>query len=84
MRNSLLIRIWHLLQRSENKKLALLWDKAEPVSLAELKVRFADLARNELKYRGDQPSVDCEELTFEELWRIFESLEDLEECPIIS
>ena len=80
--SSLFNALW-LLTRSENKKLALLWDKAEPVSLEELKAKFADLARGELGYKAGQATLASEEVTFEELWRIFESLEELEDWPVI-
>lgn len=82
MRYSLLLRALRLLSGSKNNKIAL-WDRAEPISLDELKAKFTELARNELACKSDLPTVDSESLTFEELWRIFESLEDLEDYPII-
>jgi len=84
MRQSLLTRISHLLDRSKRRKLALLWDKAEPVSTEELKTMFTELARKELIYKPDQRVVDSDSLNFDELWQIFESLEDLDDCPVIS
>lgn len=83
MRHSSLFNALWFLTRSENKKLALLWDKAEPVSLEELKAKFADLARSELGFKAGQVTLASEEVTFEELWRIFESLEELEDWPVI-
>ena len=81
MRHSLVINALLRLKRSGNKNMAL-WEKAEPISLDELRVRFAALARSE--FASKPVGSEVEELTFEELWRIFESLEDIEDCPIIS
>lgn len=84
MHYSSLNNILHILiNRSKNKKLALLWDQAEPITLEELKAKFAALARNEIASENDIACADAEKLTFEELWKIFESLEDLEDYPLI-
>lgn len=83
MRHSSLFNALRFLTYTKNKKLARLWDKAEPVSLEELKIKFADLARSELGYKVGQATLVSEEVTFEELWRIFESLEELEDWPVI-
>ncbi len=82
MRHSSLIHALFNSKRTGNKNLAL-WDKAEPISLEEIKARFASIARNEFAYKADHPVLGAEELTFEELWKIFESLEDLDDCPVV-
>jgi len=83
MRHSSLFNALRFLTYAKNKKLARLWDKAEPVSLEELKAKFADLACGELGYKAGQAALASENVTFEELWRIFESLEELEDWPVI-
>lgn len=75
--------IFRTLKSSKNKKLALLWDQAEPITLEELKAKFAVFPRNEIASENDVAFTDAEKLTFEELWKIFESLEDLEDYPLI-
>lgn len=86
MSHSSLIKALFVLMRFENKKMAL-WDKAEPISLEELKAKFAALAlaRNDVAFKAEQSSLEPDDaLTLEELWRIFESLEELEDRPLIS
>lgn len=83
MRQSSLIRVLRLLMRSESNKLAL-WDTAQPIALDELRVKFAALARNDVAFQPDQPTLDSGTLTMEELWKIFESLDELEDWPVIS
>lgn len=82
MRHPSLIRVLLLLTRFEDKNLAL-WDKAEPISLDELKAKFAELACNDAALKSDQPSLDSDALTLDQLWKIFESLDELEDCPLI-
>ena len=81
MRHSSIIRILRLLMRSQNSKMAL-WNKAEPISLDELKTKF-DLVRDELVSKANESALAGEEVTFEELWKVFESLEELEEFPVV-
>lgn len=83
MRYSSLINVLDILKHSEHRKLALLWEQAEPISLEEIKAKFAVLARHEIASDTDLVCADAEKLTFEELWRIFETLEDLEDYPLI-
>lgn len=83
MRHSSVINAIVSLIRSRNST-KVLWDSAEPISLEELKARFVALARAELANNPNQPVAKTEELTFEELWRIFELMEDLEDYPVIS
>lgn len=83
MRHSSLIRILRLLIHQENNKLGLIWDRAEPISLEDIKAKFAVFARSELANSADHLLSDHEALTLEELWRIFESLEELEDYPVI-
>jgi hypothetical protein len=83
MRHASYIKALFLLKRSENKKLALLWNQAEPISLDELKAKFAALVRDELAYQPDQAIPNVDSFTLEELWVIFESLEELEDYPLI-
>ena len=61
-----------------------LWDRAEPISLDEIRARFAALARHDLAYKPVQSALDNEVLTLDELWKIFESLEELDDWPVIS
>ena len=82
MRHSSIIRILRLLMRSENNKMAL-WNKAEPISLDELKAKFEALVRDELVSKSNESALSDEELTFEELWKVFESLEELEDFPVV-
>ena len=82
MRHSSIIRILRLLMRSQNSKMAL-WNKAEPISLDELKTKFGDLVRDEFVSKANESALAGEEVTFEELWKVFESLEELEEFPIV-
>ena len=82
MRHSSIIRILRLLMRSQNNKMAL-WNKAEPISLDELKTKFGDLVRDEFVSKANESALAGEEVTFEELWKVFESLEELEEFPIV-
>ena len=82
MRHSSIIRILRLLMRSQNNKMAL-WNKAEPISLDELKTKFGDLVRDEFVSKANESALAGEEVTFEELWKVFESLEELEEFPVV-
>jgi len=82
MRHSSIIQILRLLMRSENNKMAL-WNKAEPISLDELKAKIEGLVRDEFVSKVNESALIDEELTFEELWKVFESLEELEEFPVV-
>lgn len=70
------------IKRSENKNLAL-WDSAQPIPLDELKAKFAALTRNQTGGKTDQATAANDDLMLEELYKIFETLEDLDDSAVV-
>lgn len=75
-----------LFQKRREKKPPALWDIAEPVSLDEIRAELAILTRKHGKQvteEFDQQITEHEDLTLEQLWKIFEELEDVDDCQVI-
>jgi hypothetical protein len=82
MRHSLKIYEF-LFQKRRERKPPELWDIAEPISLDEIKAELANLTRTQFAEKFDPRVIVPEELSLDQLWKIFESLEEVDDCQII-
>ena len=58
-----------------------LWEIAEPVSLDEIREQLAVLTRGHVQEH--HPHVEHEALSLEQLWDIFEKLQDIDDCQVV-
>lgn len=82
MRHSLKIYEF-LFQKRREKKPPELWDIAEPISLEEIRAELARLTRTQFAEKFDPRAIVHEELTLDQLWKIFEALEEVDDCQMI-
>ncbi|MGR8930850.1 MAG: hypothetical protein ACU836_09430 [Gammaproteobacteria bacterium] len=67
------------LMGSKHIKEKALWDTAVPISLDEAKARSDGITSSERVGQSGPSQADAEEISFDELWQVFQSLEELEE-----
>lgn len=60
-----------------------LWDVAEPISLDEMRVQLLALTRKHAEEKPNYQALEHEALTLEQLWKVFEQLEDVDDCQMI-
>lgn len=72
-----------LLQKRREKKPPALWDFAEPISLDEIRSELAKLTHTQIADQNAPKDFIHEELSLDQLWNIFESLEDVDEYQMI-
>jgi len=81
MHYSSLIQMFLSKKRQDPKALAL-WDAAEPISFEEIKTELVAYSRQG-ELAKINPSDLNRALTLDDLWAIFESLEDIDDCRVI-
>lgn len=59
------------------------WETAEPILLDDLRAQLATLVSQQLPEKRQVVKSELDAMTIEQLWRVFESLDDIDDCKVI-